>query len=107
VTENEDRSDPAELPITWGLFVKLEMAPDGELEDVWEYHADAEDAIGEDGLLRGWALVATVLRRYLQDHAAKLGCDCGSDEWLEREQVYNAEWAEDQPDDPFEGSSHD
>lgn len=34
MTENEDRSDPAELPITWGLFIKLEMAPEGELEDV-------------------------------------------------------------------------
>lgn len=46
--------------------------------------------------MRGWALVAAVLRKYLQNHAAKLGCAYGSDEWLQREQVYNAEWAEGQ-----------
>jgi hypothetical protein len=89
----EDRSDPAELPITWGLFTNLEMAPEGELEDAWEFARAADGEIGMDGLHRGWHLVAALLRKYLQDHAAKLGCDCGSEEWLRREQVVNAQWA--------------
>jgi hypothetical protein len=105
--DDDDKSDPAELPITWGLFVKLQMAPEGELEDVWDYNTAAEAEIGVDGLMRGWDLVACVLLKYLRDHAAKLGCDCGSDEWLQREQVYNAQWAEQRPDDPFEGQSDD
>ena len=106
MTENEvheDRSDPAELPVTWGLFVKLEMAPMGELEDVWDYAEAAEAEIGIDGLHRGWHLVAAWLRQALQEHAQ--ACDCGSDSWLQREQAKVAEWAAQQPDDPFEGES--
>ena len=33
-------------------------------------------------LVRGMTLVAAVLRKHLVDHAEKLGCPCGSDEWL-------------------------
>jgi hypothetical protein len=94
MTETEDPSDPSELPITWGLFIKLETAPMGELEDAWAFEEAAEAEIGVDGLLRGWALVAAVLRKHLQDHAEKMGCDCGSEDWLQREQIFNAEWAE-------------
>jgi hypothetical protein len=93
-----ETDDPAELPITWALFTKLEMAPMGELEDAWDYYDAAVEQVGEDGLLRGWALVAAVLRKSLQDHAAEVGCDCGSDAWLAREQIFNAHWAEGHPD---------
>ena len=100
MSNSDDRSDPAELPIVWGLFTKLEMAPMGELEEVWDYARAAEDQIGFEGMDRGWHLVAFHLRRVLLEHAQ--GCDCGSDEWLQREQVRLAEWAKNEPNDPFE-----
>lgn len=86
-----DRSDPAELPITWALFVKLQEAPMGELEDVWAFEEAAEEQIGVDGLMRGWDLVACYLLARLREHAVHLGCDCGSDEWLRRVQIQVAE----------------
>jgi hypothetical protein len=93
---DEDYSDPAELPIVWGLFRALETACEGDgLPDstVASLGEAAEAQLGVDGLLRGWALTAAVLRARLQEHAARVGCSCGSDEWLLREQIYNAEWA--------------
>jgi hypothetical protein len=89
---SDDRD--AELPITWGLFVKLETAsqtvPEGELADVSEFYDVAVAEIGEEGLLRGWALAAAVLREHLREHAVRLGCDCASDDWLRREQLHHA-----------------
>jgi hypothetical protein len=89
MTETEDRSDPAEFPITLGLFIKLMEAPEGDLDDVWEFGKAADEAIGVDGLLRGWDLVACFLLAALRHHAN--GCDCGSVEWLKREQLRAAE----------------
>ena len=86
-----DRADPAEFPITWGLFIKLQEAPEGQLEDVWKFFDAAVEEIGEDGLLRGWDLVAAYLLARLREHASELGCDCGSDDWLARVQVHVAE----------------
>jgi hypothetical protein len=80
-----DKSDPGEFPITLGLFIKLMEAPEGQLEDVWKFHEAAEDEIGTDGLLRGWDLVACFLLASLREHAND--CDCGSLEWLKREQL--------------------
>lgn len=87
-----DHIDPAELPITWGLFVALEMAPMGDYEAVREFYDAAIAELGEEGLLRGWHLVAVALRKALQEHASQ--CACGSDQWLEGQQVVNAAWAE-------------
>lgn len=33
-------------------------------------------------LVLGMTLVAAVLRKHLLDHAERLGCNCGSDDWL-------------------------
>lgn len=94
MTEDEDRADPAELPITWGLFVKLQTAPMGKLEGVWAFEEAAEAEIGVDGLLRGWDLVAAYLCRSLREHAEQLGCDCGTDDWLKRVQIETAKWSD-------------
>jgi hypothetical protein len=40
-------------------------------------------------LQRGLTLVAAVLRKQLRDHAEQLGCQCGSDSWVE-DRVLNA-----------------
>jgi len=80
--------------VTWGLFRALETAcegkglPDPTVDDLYE---QALDEIGGDGLDRGWHLVATLLRQVILEHAAAVGCDCGSLEWLEREQFHHAE----------------
>lgn len=63
----------------------------GDYEAVREFYEAAVAEIGDDGLMRGWHLVAAKLRDRLQEHAQ--ACECGSDEWLEREQVSNAAWA--------------
>jgi hypothetical protein len=65
--------------------------PDPAVDDLV---AGAEETIGTDGLLSGWALVAAFLRARLQEHADELDCDCGSDAWLRRVQPDNAGGAE-------------
>jgi hypothetical protein len=82
-------TDP--VAVTWGLFVKLEAAeeagrdlPDPEVDAFFEA---AEAEIGTHGLLSGWAIVGAYLRHKLIEHAETLGCDCGSPDWLEREQL--------------------
>jgi hypothetical protein len=83
-------SDADPFLVTWGLFRALEAAetlPDPTVDELLEA---AEDEIGTDGLLSGWALVAALLRHHLLRHADQLGCDCGSPEWLEREQLHLA-----------------
>jgi hypothetical protein len=52
--------------------------------------AGAEEAIGTDGLLSGWHLLAAWLRARLIEHAQTVGCDCGSDEWLRQVRLDNA-----------------
>jgi hypothetical protein len=76
--------------ITWGLFRALEATCEhGELPDptVDELFEAAEGEIGVDGLLSGWGLVAARLRQALVEHAETVGCDCGSEGWMEREQL--------------------
>jgi hypothetical protein len=86
--------------VTWGVFRALESACEGDgLPDSTVDALDraAEDEIGVEGLIAGWSLVATKLRRALLEHAAKVGCSCGSLEWLEAEQLRHA--ALDDPED--------
>ena len=79
--------------VTWGLFRALETALDGDglpdrtVDDLYEA---ALEEIGCGGLHEGWHLVATQLRQSLIHHAEELGCDCGSLQWLEREQLGRA-----------------
>jgi hypothetical protein len=54
------------------------------------YEAALAELDGQD-FDSGWALVAARLRQALLDHASRIGCDCGSLEWLEREQLHYAE----------------
>jgi hypothetical protein len=51
------------------------------------YEAALAELDGQE-LDSGWALVAARLRMALLDHAQELGCDCGSLQWLEREQLH-------------------
>jgi hypothetical protein len=76
--------------IALGLFRALEAAPDLPDPTVDDLLDQAEDEIGTDGLLSGWALVAGRLRDVLVVHAREVGCDCGSLEWLEQEQLHYA-----------------
>lgn len=87
-------TDTDPTAVVWGLFVLLEMTaeqdkdlPDPEVDAFLEA---AEAEVGTDGLLSGWAIVAAILRKHLIDHADTLGCDCGSPEWLAREQLHLA-----------------
>jgi len=48
-------------------------------------------AYDEEALLKGWSVVAGRLRLALREHAERLGCDCGSEEWLEAERLNIAE----------------
>lgn len=51
---------------------------------------DLVDEYGEEELMAGLALVASFMRDALQTHAKRLGCDCGSDAWLDRAIYANA-----------------
>jgi hypothetical protein len=86
---------PDEFSITWSLFAELEQVeedgrdlPDPEVDALV---AGAESTIGTEGLLSGWALVAAWLRARLIEHAQTVGCDCGSQNWLRREQIRHAD----------------
>jgi hypothetical protein len=83
-------SDLDPFLIVWGLFRALESAedlPDPTVNDLLD---QAEDEIGVQGLYSGWALVAARLRDVLLVHAQEVGCDCGSLQWLEQEQLHYA-----------------
>jgi hypothetical protein len=85
-----DVNDATPFLVTWSLFRALEAAddlPDPVVDDLYE---NAIEQIGGDGLDSGWALVAARLRQALQDHAERVGCNCGSLEWLEAEQLRQA-----------------
>ena len=58
-----------------------------------EHNALAGDLVeeyGEEEIMAGLALVAAVIRDALRTHGEQLGCDCGSDAWLERAVYANA-----------------
>jgi hypothetical protein len=78
--------------VVLGLFRALEAAddalPDPVVDDLYE---DAIKEIDGQGMDSGWALVAARLRQVLVEHAETLGCDCGSLDWLEREQLHYAQ----------------
>jgi hypothetical protein len=70
----------------WALFCALEA---GNYPLANEIQAEFDRT-----LHAGWPLVAAALRFSLLEHAN--GCDCGSDEWLERQRL---ESLEERPDD--------
>jgi hypothetical protein len=77
----------------WGLFRSLETACEGAGlpdETVNALYEAALDEIGGEGLDRGWHLVAARLRQVILEHAQQVGCNCGSLEWMEREQFHHA-----------------
>jgi hypothetical protein len=45
---------------------------------------------GEEEIMAGLALVAAFIRDALRHHGERLGCDCGSAEWLDRAVYANA-----------------
>jgi hypothetical protein len=51
---------------------------------------DLVEEYGEEELMAGLALVASFMRDALRGHAERLGCDCGSDSWLDRAVYANA-----------------
>jgi hypothetical protein len=58
-----------------------------------EHDQLAGDLCEEDGereLMMGLALVASFMRDALRHHAQQVGCDCGSDCWLDRAVYANA-----------------
>jgi len=77
--------------VVLGLFRALEAAedrlPDPTVDGLYEGALAELD--GQD-LDSGWALLAARLRQVILDHAAEVGCDCGSLAWLEREQLHHA-----------------
>ena len=89
-----DPVDTDTTAVVWGLFVLLERTADQDKDfpddEVDAFFEAAEAEIGTDGLLSGWAIVAALLRKHLIELAEKLGCDCGSPEWLEREHLHLA-----------------
>jgi hypothetical protein len=70
---------PDAYRVAFSLFVGLERG-EGVLEDFLEAYDTHE-------LLLGMGIVAAVLRHRLREHADRLGCDCGSDDWLECERL--------------------
>jgi hypothetical protein len=67
---------------TWSLFIAIERGDQETIDAICEEYDDRS-------LLKGWHVVAARLRLALQQHAVTLGCECGSDEWLEAERLYN------------------
>ena len=78
--------------IVLGLFRALEAAGD-DLPDsaVDALYAGALAELDGQAMDLGWSLVAARLRQVILDHAETLGCDCGSLDWLEREQIHYAQ----------------
>ena len=81
----EDLEDlQAAYRATWALFIAIEAGDNDVIEAIWEEY-------DETTLLKGWSVVAGRLRMALLEHAERLGCDCGSEEWLEAERLNIAE----------------
>jgi hypothetical protein len=51
---------------------------------------DLVEEYGEEEIMAGLALVAAFIRDALRHHGERLGCDCGSAEWLDRAVYANA-----------------
>jgi hypothetical protein len=51
---------------------------------------DLVEEFGEEEIMAGLALVASFIRDALRTHAERLGCSCGSSEWLDRAVHANA-----------------
>jgi hypothetical protein len=51
---------------------------------------DLVEEFGEEELMAGLALVASFMRDALRTHAERLGCDCGSDQWIDKVVFANA-----------------
>jgi len=57
---------------------------DPMIEEANSLAGDLVEEWGEEEIMTGLALVASFMRDALRHHAKDLGCDCGSDEWLDR-----------------------
>jgi hypothetical protein len=77
MTDSEERPFTSDhYQASWALFKACELEDEvlaGAILSEWD----------DFDLQRGLTLVAAVLRRQLRDHAEQLGCQCGSDAWLE------------------------
>jgi hypothetical protein len=69
---------------TWSLFIAIEHGDQETIDAIVDEYDNAT-------LLEGWHVVAARLRLALREHGERLGCTCGSDEWLESERFYIAE----------------
>jgi hypothetical protein len=75
-------STPDYYAAAWAFFKALEQYRVDHPEDDDVPIAIVEE-FGEDAILRGLALVAAEIRSELRQHAQHVGCDCGSDQWLD------------------------
>ena len=80
---------PERIRAAWQMFTALETE-DSDL--IWAI----TDEYPPEDLLSGMGLVAARLRRALQEHAHKVGCDCGSDAWLREEGMNFADLEDDE-----------
>ena len=75
-----------------GAFRALEHDPVDDENDL--VGGAILEEYGAQELLRGLTMVAATLRDALIGHAKRLGCECGSDEWLKRMQYENVSKAD-------------
>lgn len=69
-------------------FVAVETSP--MTDEANKLADDLVEEWGEEELMMGLALVAAFLRDALRNHAQELGCDCGTDSWLDKVVYANA-----------------
>jgi hypothetical protein len=67
--------------LAWRLFQALERNDTAFIEAI-------TDSSPSEDLPSGMGLVAARLRDALEEHAREVGCDCGSDRWLEEEAIH-------------------
>jgi hypothetical protein len=84
--------------VAWAMFAAQETERIEMADELWEgFEGDDAD------LVRSMSLVAAILRKELVNHASQVDCDCGSDEWLEKEllraRAYEADHDEDEDED--------
>lgn len=65
----------------WSLFIACE-------HDEFELAGEILEEFGQS-IHAGWPILAAILRKSLLEHAND--CDCGSDDWLERQRLQSLE----------------
>ena len=68
---------------TWALFAAIQAKDEERINDILT-------ATDDWVLMHGWDCVAARLLDVLRHHAHAVGCNCGSDEWLESERLHLA-----------------